>query len=219
MWWCMSTNVDKKGRPHTSAISFAFKFESMFLTFHPSLCSTNSNLRNVMDRSNYLVYCTTWMVEMPINAGQYQQTIHHPGSLTWSIRLLGGGWSHLPSLLLNGTILIISKLIGNEVLNHVQILRTTYTSLDDLSRFTLYNIIHNRDTSSILYIKHLVRTVSAQGSNPKNLWPVRSRVNISVGHKRSSWTCQMVYSMVEMDQRSRGCRNWWRWIEQRWGTP
>ena len=61
-------------------ILFLFKFPSPSLSqikiqFALVNCASLEHLWTIMDRCKYLLPITKWMVEMPINSGEYHQTI------------------------------------------------------------------------------------------------------------------------------------------------
>ena len=59
-----------------SMILFKFKFHSPSLSHYKSRFALVDRIKsNIMDRCNYLVPNTNWMVEMPLTGGQYHQTI------------------------------------------------------------------------------------------------------------------------------------------------
>ena len=59
-----------------SMILFKFKFHSPSLSHYKfQLALVDRIISSKMDRCNYLVPNTNWMVEMPLTGGQYHQTI------------------------------------------------------------------------------------------------------------------------------------------------
>ena len=59
-----------------SMILFKFKFHSPSLSHYKiQLALVDRIISSNMDRCNYLVPNTNWMVEMPLTGGQYHQTI------------------------------------------------------------------------------------------------------------------------------------------------
>ena len=60
---------------NVSRIFFLLKFDSSLLSDLSFLWWICSYFSNTMDRCNYLVPGTNWMVEMPMSSGQYHHTI------------------------------------------------------------------------------------------------------------------------------------------------